>query len=286
MKLIVRKLRYYGLILVFCSLGQYGCQEQCIEIPRAQPPSGERKVLLEEFTGVRCVTCPQGAAEIANLRSIYGGNIIPVAIHAGFFAVMYSDSRFDFKTANGQSLHDWFGAPDGYPSAVINRRLFPGEQSLQLGRNQWAGYVAQELNVVPKVKIFINNQYNESNRNLNITVEVEAQEDLLGTNLRLTVLLKEDNIIDKQADVNAPGGIVPNYVHKYVLREMLTNFDGNFLTNSIRFKEKVTRTFNFTIPESGQDWWKPEDIQVVAFVTEQKTNNPGEVLNAEEKPIK
>jgi hypothetical protein len=271
---------FFGLAI----LTLLSCREKCIDIELVEPRAGDKYVLLEEFTGVRCVTCPQGAAEIANLKSIYGKNLIPIAIHAGFFAVKYPNSRFDFKTAKGQSLHDWFGSPDGYPSAVIDRKVFPGEAGLHLGRNQWANYLAQQLSIIPKVKLNIKTAYNDESRMLNIEVEVEAQEDI-SSDLRLTVLLKEDNMIDIQADVNAPGGLVPQYNHKYVLREILTNFDGNFLTNRMLFRDKVTRSFSFRIPEED-GWWKVQDIQVVAFVTEQISNQPGNVLNAFEKAIK
>lgn len=273
---------FFGAVLL---MAFSACNEPVIDIPLVEPQTGDRYILLEEFTGVRCVTCPQGAAEIANLKSFYGKNLIPVAIHAGFFAVKYPGSRFDLKTTNGQSLHDWFGAPDGYPSAVINRQVFAGESGLHLGRNQWANYIAQQLQVIPKVKLSMSARFEESSRRLEVTVDVEAQEDI-NKDMRLSVLIKEDNIVDVQADVNAPGGLVPQYNHKYVLRDMLTNFDGNFLTNRMRFKEKVSQTLVYQVPVEENGWWKVEDMQIVAFVTEQTSNKPGEVLNALEIPLK
>ena len=273
---------FFGAVLL---MAFSACNEPVIDIPLVEPQTGDRYILLEEFTGVRCVTCPQGAAEIANLKSFYGKNLIPVAIHAGFFAVKYPGSRFDLKTTNGQNLHDWFGAPDGYPSAVINRQVFAGESGLHLGRNQWANYIAQQLQVIPKVKLSMSARFEESSRRLEVTVDVEAQEDI-DKDLRLSVLIKEDNIVDIQADVNAPGGLVPQYNHKYVLRYMLTNFDGNFLTNRMRFKEKVSQTLVYQVPVEENGWWKVEDMQIVAFVTEQTSNKPGEVLNALEIPLK
>ncbi len=224
-------MKIFNIILVaFLCLFFQSCKEEIIDIKLIDYQPGDRYILLEEFTGVRCVTCPQGAAEIANLKSIYGKNLIPIAIHAGFFAFTLPSSKYDFKISKGQQLHDWFGSPDGYPSAVINRNVYSGEPGIHLGRNQWANYINQELLKAPKVKIKITNTYNESTRQLDINVEVEAQQDIINE-LRLTVLLKEDNIIDIQKDTDAPGGEVKDYVHKYVLRDILTNFDGNLLSN-------------------------------------------------------
>jgi hypothetical protein len=277
--------RFNILLVSFVFLIFQSCKEEIIDIKLIDYQPGDRYVLLEEFTGVRCVTCPQGAAEIANLKTIYGKNLIPIAIHAGFFAFTISNSKYDFKITKGQQLHDWFGPPDGYPSAVINRNVYSGQNGIHLGRNQWASYISQELLKAPKVKIKITNTYNESARRLDINVEIEAQQDI-NNELRLTVLLKEDNIIDVQYDRDAPGGIVQDYVHKYVLRDILTNFDGNLLKNKMVFQEKINRNFTYILPSDVDNWWKAGDMQVVAFVSEQNSSAPGSVLNAAEESLK
>jgi hypothetical protein len=272
-----------GLLLV---LVNFSCVEEVIRIPLTPPQTGERNVLIEEFTGVRCVNCPQGTDEIINLQSIYGKNLIAVAIHAGFFSVKYNDSKFDFKTEDGQKIESWLGSPIGYPAAVVNRRSFPGEVGFQTNRQQWAGYIAQEASKAPKVKVAIFPDYNADSRELKMQVEVEAQEDI-NQDLRLTVMLTENNIIDPQANTAAPGGRTTDYVHKHVLRHLLTNFDGNTIGNNIRFREKVSRSFTFTIPdEEALGWWKADDMKIVAFVTQASTSVPGEVLNAAEVSIK
>ena len=96
----------------------------CTEIAPVVPALGDRKVLVEEFTGVRCVNCPAGASELDNLRGIYGDRLVVVSVHAGEFSPPFSDSRFDFRTPEGEALEKRLGAPLGYPTAVINRKQF------------------------------------------------------------------------------------------------------------------------------------------------------------------
>ena len=80
----------------------------CTEIAPVVPALGDRKVLVEEFTGVRCVNCPAGASELENLKGIYGERLVIVSIHAGDFSPPFTDSRFDFRTAEGdaKTLHE------------------------------------------------------------------------------------------------------------------------------------------------------------------------------------
>ena len=46
-----------------------------------KPAAVERSVLIEDFTGQRCVNCPNAADEIAKLHEQYGDAIIAVSIH-------------------------------------------------------------------------------------------------------------------------------------------------------------------------------------------------------------
>lgn len=98
------------------------------------PTNTTKKVLMEEFTGVRCVNCPQAQAEIKNLQTegIFGEDLIVVSYHAGFFSEPYSDSQKDFRTPAGTEILNFLETPIGYPSGVVNRKQFEGERSLQL----------------------------------------------------------------------------------------------------------------------------------------------------------
>ena len=112
------------------------CLSACTEIPPVINPlqgtevepietdSVVQKVLIEELTGVRCVNCPVGTAEVLRLQELLGEQVIAVALHAGSFAIPYDDSQGDFRIPETASLLIYLGSPLGYPSAVINRKLY------------------------------------------------------------------------------------------------------------------------------------------------------------------
>lgn len=260
------------------------CKEISPDYRLVRPQEGQRNILIEEFTGVQCVNCPQGTDEIVNLQGLYGKNLISVAIHAGFFAqAPYSDSKYNFLTQSGQAIENWIGPPLGYPSAVVNRSKFSGENSYQLGRQKWAAYVGQLAQSLPLVDVAAITNFNPVTRELEVSVTVEALADI-NEDIRINVMLTEDNIIDPQANTAAPGGRTTEYRHRHVLRSMLTNFDGNFLAANMKFGDKISKEYKFTLPaESG--WWNAENCHIVAFVTDASTNSPGEVLNATEVSI-
>ncbi len=263
-----------GLLTLFLF---QGCYEDPLRVNLIGGEVAQRKVLIEKFTGVRCVNCPLGADEIENLQGIYGDNVVPISVHAGFFAQKYPDSKFDFKTLVGQELEDWLGRPNGYPSAVINRRKFEGEESIQVQRQSWSAYVTSEIQRNAKARITLLNEYDSSTRLLTVKVFLVSEENI-SSPVRLTVLLTESNIIDPQL---TPAGKVEAYKHKDVLRTLLTNYEGNTVTSSMTKGEIIERSYSIRLPEDGLDWWIPENMKVVVFATESTGQGPGEVLNAE-----
>jgi len=237
----------------------------------------ERQVLIEEFTGVRCVNCPAGAAAIERLMEQHEGRIIAVSIHAGFFARPYQEtSRYDFRTNAGNSLQSYLGEPLGYPTAVVNRRRFEGEPDLQLGQSLWPGYVQQELARPPRLYLDMDVNYNAVSRNLDVTVQLSVAEDIPEEEIRLSLALTEDGIADAQL---TPEGEKPDYLHNHVLRDMITPFDGTPLETPLTSGENRSQRFSYQLPEA----WQTERCHLVAFVHlagEQK-----EVLQAIERGL-
>lgn len=237
-----------------------------------------RQVLIEEFTGVRCVNCPAGSQALQELKEQYGERLVAVSIHAGSFSPPYPDSYDTLRTPTGESILSFLGEPLGYPTAVINRKRFPGGFNLQLGRNVWPGAIAQELETPPVVQLDINPLYNSENRLLEACVTVELLEDLSGQEVFLSVFLAEDKVVDLQL---TPGSSTPdpNYVHKHVFRASLTNFAGNLLQGELSSGTLLQRSFAIEL----LDKWKSEDCSLVAFV--HVGGDTKEVLQAQEAAI-
>ncbi|MFN7117869.1 MAG: Omp28 family outer membrane lipoprotein [Saprospiraceae bacterium] len=260
-KTIYRNLIYSLFLLSFLFTA---CEEIPPTINPVDPNPGgggptPRKVLIEEFSGVRCVNCPAGSEAIENLLTIYKDQLIPISIHAGFFAPPYPDSKYDFRTPDGNNLLSYLTEPLGYPSAVVNRKIFTGEPDIQLGQNQWAGYIAQEAAQAPEVTLTLNSTYNNVNRQLNIEVNIKTLEPIEGSDIRLSVALTETNISDVQL---TPTGRVSDYKHKHVLRDFITNYDGNPVPEIQKDGSTLSKSFTYTLPAN----YMAENCNIIAFV--------------------
>lgn len=242
----------------------------CTEIPPTitplqvgvEPPPADstvKKVLIEELTGVRCVNCPGGTAEVLRLQELLGEQVIAVALHAGSFAIPYEESRGDFRIPETTSLLNYLGSPLGYPSAVINRKLYEGERDLQLSRGLWPLFTSQETQGPATLKIEVNTLFNETSRELRVDVDIEALAAINESILKLSVMLVEDRVADVQL---TPDGKNPDYLHRHNLRDMLTAFNGNSIEPNMVVGDQVSRNYFYTLPTE----WQAEECAIIAFV--------------------
>jgi hypothetical protein len=257
---MVRKHLIAGILAI--GLFTLGCDEEK-RVITPNVPEGSRVMLLEEFTGKGCTNCPKGSREIENLLTQFPDNLIAVSIHAGFFANPdnFPIGQYDLRTEEGEILYSYIGAPVGYPSGSINRTVFGGE--LQLSLNQWASAINQEIQGEPEVEITVHTNYNAATRQLTVETSTIGKLGVDGDEFRISIMLTESGIIDAQDDFEA-GGIVPDYEHNHVLRDMLTPATGEVFANSISVGQIFTHTFTTTLPEN----WDPNHMEVIAFVSE------------------
>ena len=251
-----------NLFLFLVILAVISCEEKPIEIPDFVAPDTERVVLIEEFSGVRCVNCPNGAREIQNLLGLYDGNLVAVSIHAGFFSNPYPESVYDFQTPEGDALETYIGQVLGYPVASVDRKVFDGNDDPMADRAEWASFIQQQLEQDPELNMSINHKYNEQSRQVEITVSFSPRADI-DRDLRLGVIITESGILDYQLDVD---GKHSDYEHNHVLRAYLTDIAGNaigsapYITGASYSSDLV-----FTLPEED-GWWVAENCNIVAFI--------------------
>lgn len=270
-------MKKYQLLPLFAlaSLLFTTCKEKPITIPELSV--GERRVLVEELTGVKCQNCPDGAALLNNLSNQFGENLIVVSIHAaGFYSVPYADNKYDFRTPEGTELANFLGTALGFPAASINRKLVPPETELYLAPGIWTGLIAQELKEEPSLGIFIESDFNPQNRKLEVSVNLAAETALSGEH-RLTVLLTQDSIQDLQLVGTTK---VYDYYHRHVLRTTLTQPTGNVIAEALTPDAVVNKQFSITLPAD----WDAKHCNVIAFV-HHGTNPNKEVLQAVEEHI-
>lgn len=255
-----------SILFVFFAVLMFGCEEIVPPIDLEFTYTG-RRVIVEEFTGVQCVNCPEGSKRLEELSDLHGEFVIPISIHAGSFSDPYPQSLYDFTTTEGDNLEgSLLGPVQGFPAATVNRRFFDNEAELPLTKNKWAGYITQELIQQPKLEVTINNSYDTTSRDLSIAVDLDFSETVTES-VGISIMILEDGVEDYQLTPDKSvysDGKNPYYVHKHILRTMLTDYTGDAISTS-QTKAGASSTFNysFTMPVE----WKASKCEVVAFVS-------------------
>ncbi len=276
--------------IVLCTIVVMGFFVGCDEIPPDVSNPGaslggggstvddqQRNVFVEEFTGFRCVNCPEGSQRIANFIDTYGDRLVAVSIHAGFFSNPYPENKYDFRTNEGNQLLQLLGPEGGYPAATIDRTKFEGDKFL-LDKESWAGYIAQELAVTPKVKIDLKKEYNTSNRKLDLDLDFYIQEDI-ADELRYSVIITESELVDAQLTPESSPGLDLEYVHKHVLRKVYPQYDGQKIDGSTLAGEKLNVKTSITLEND----WDPKHCEVIVIA--QQIGDNIQILQAVQKAI-
>jgi len=262
-------------------LGGQGRQEGLIDttyvLTTVEAPQ-TKKILLEDFTGVRCKNCPLGAAQAASLLATYPDKLIVVGQHSRFLATPY-DGNPDLRAPESQELEDMLAPVLGKPSAAIDRRLFPGQSAiLQPTINTWANLVSQQLSATTPVNLYIETAWDVTNRNLKVTVTLHYTGTETGDN-RLSVMLVEESVTAAQLQ---PDDEVDNdYVQKHVMRTMLTRFNGELLTAERTPGTVIIKEF---LLEDIDAEWNADELTVVALVA--RSGGSFEVLQVDREAVK
>lgn len=222
--------------------------ELLIEVPN---PPMERVVLLEDYTGQMCVNCPKAAAEIDILSEIYGKKMVVVAIHAGPL------STAAMQTDAGNDYYDEFGITYN-PVGLVNRRVY--NKQLTVDYQKWGEAIRDIIWKESGVSISVENNFNESEGMLNLTVNVEKEDNLDIEKLALQLWITENNIIKPQA---MPDGapIDMNYVHNHVLRDAPNGTWGTPLT--FNGNVAVFSLSDYSLKDKGLVL---ENCDIIAFV--------------------
>lgn len=247
-------------LFAFFAILTFGCNEIVAPIDLQITYTG-RRVLVEEFTGVKCVNCPEGSKKLEELVAQHGEYVIPISIHAGFFSNPYDSSLYDFRTPQGTNLvANLLGPVNGYPGATINRTFYPNETELSISLSKWAGYIIQDILQAPKVEVDIAPTYDTTSRQLSVTVDLDFAETVTEP-LGISVVITENNIVDYQLDKD---GLKANYNHKHVLRTMLTNYAGDAIAiGQTKAGSTPSFTYTFTLPAN----WNADNCEIIAFVS-------------------
>ncbi|PSR05141.1 MAG: hypothetical protein BRD50_01760 [Bacteroidetes bacterium SW_11_45_7] len=219
----------------------------------------QKRVVLEEFTGVGCPNCPEADTLIDNFLKKYE-NLIVLGYHdsSSYFTLPYGNER-DLRTDEAKALNNLLSPFTGRPAASIDRKQFSGESNLVLGTGKWANYISQRTQSSTPVNMSLSTRYEDSTRSLSVEVRVHytSPENQLN---RLTIAIIENDIITKQA--LGGGEYDTNYTQKHVLVGTLTNAKGTSLNENLEQGRTIIESYRKELPKE----WVADNCKVVAFV--------------------
>lgn len=240
-----------------------------------------RKVLLEQFSTVKCSNCPAAHKVFDKLLKDKKEDVIWLIHHSGFY-------KDDLTINESVDYIYFYGAVRGYaPAAMLDRSnlakigALNGNYDTALSPVFGMGsdvnkLINERINSPALITVNIDSQFEPADRTLTVSTYGEipagSVDRLKGTDVRLNIYLVEDSIPGLQEGVDG------EYIHNHAIRKVLTDVWGDKIeltTGKYHSKEYI-----FTLPDS----WKERHMRVIAFFANSDQNNPNNapIYNAEE----
>ena len=246
---------------------------QCLVNVAPIPSSFPRKYLMEHFTGDQCGYCPYGMYSMVEYSQKTSTPCIWVSHHYGYNTDEYTISE-SAKIASTCGVQ-------GAPNMAMNRTKITGTSIAfhpgYLVEDGMAETIASKCDTMAEASMKIEHTYDAATHELNVTVK-----GLVGNpdtkEYLLTVLIKENGLIGKQADYywSWKTAGYKEFMHPCVVRDLLTVSQ---LGDTVQVKNQAySKTFTYTVSEK----WVAENCNVVAYITP-LSKKP--VINAEETPL-
>lgn len=230
-------------------------------------PVGEdipKNVLVLEFTGHTCKSCPKAHRTIGQLEEIYGDRVIPVAFHTGYFARTLPGDKFntDFRTPQGMEMEIYFEFAI-YPIGLVDNL----DKSRLSSYSSWPSEAEALMELESVVDLSSTSSFDEETKEVEVKVILKNKVALQGE-IMLAVYLVEDGIVSWQKDEDNDPLDVEDYVHNNVFRTSAGSVWGEGLSDS-----DCSANANVQIVKSMvlDPQWKPENCTVITYLYESET---------------
>ncbi len=237
------------------------------------PSSFPRKYLIEHFTGDQCGYCPYGMYSIMEYSANTTTPCIWVSHHYGY-------NNDEYTIPESAKIGSTCGVK-GAPNMAMNRTKIMGTAIAfhpgYLTEDGMAETIADKCDTTAEASVVIEHTYNAETRQLDVTVSGQVANTEV-TEYLLTVLIKENGLIGKQADYNWSWKTAgyKEFMHPCVVRDLLTVSQ---LGDTVKVENQAySKTFTYTVSEK----WVAANCNVVAYITP-LSKKP--IINAEEKPL-
>ncbi len=238
--------------LLFTGCDDIATDDRFIEVEGVTP---KRAVLLEDFTGQKCMNCPTAHESIDRFIEQYGDAVIPVAVHCGGFGIAPSKRQVGLMQPEGNTYNDRWGINE-WPKGVVNR------SSGALNPEGWASALRAELDKEPRTGIDLSAMLDDEGKNIVVECTLKPLATFDG---RLTVWVVEDGIVARQTMPD--GSTNREYVHNHVFRAVLSDVNGD----AVKLVDGVHQSRSYSAEvrveyQGNKETWNTDNLSIVAFV--------------------
>lgn len=250
--------------------------EDSTYVGQVEAPQNKR-ILIEELSGVTCPNCPQGTTKLEELDAANPGQLSIITIHTGVLTdPIEGKSKQSFQTDDGIKLRSavWTEQGQSKPTAAFDRLLIGngGNKYFVDGYTEWATKIntAKTLHPTTPVNLAVTSKYNESKKQYDIEVTIKYTQAVTGQQA-LHLFLTESKIIDVQ-ELSASNYDMA-YEFNHVFRKAITPAIGGKTFLADKATKEAGRVYIYRTAlkiddtDEKQKFWKPENMKVTAFVS-------------------
>lgn len=180
----------------------------------ATRPLSNRVVVIQEFTGMQCGNCPEGAAKVHEILDAFPYNSIAVSMYPSTPPGLTDPyGTFDFRTQEATTYYNHYNC-DGLPNAI-----FGGTGKSNATPGTWAKSATDAMVKATDVSLAMSTRYDATTREVTIIWESSVDKQHSG-NLNIMFWLTENNLKAPQLDFRLPpnANVNFNYIHNHVFR--------------------------------------------------------------------
>ncbi len=274
-----------GLLLFAASCKEHGVPVDLSEGTQAEDTTyvgpietaQNKRILIEELSGVICPNCPQGTEKLEELDAANPDLLSIVTIHTGVLTdPIEGKSKQSFQTDDGIKLRSqvWGEQGQSKPTAAFDRLLIGngGNKYFVDGYTEWANKISQAKTLHPTtpVNLAVASKYNESKKQYDIEVRVTYTQAVTGQQA-LHLFLTEGKIVDVQELSGSNYDM--SYEFNHVFRKAITPAIGGKAFLADKATKEAGRVYIYRTAlkiddtDEKQKFWKPENMKVTAFVS-------------------
>ena len=238
-------------------------------------------VLLEEYTGHKCINCPLASQKARKLADYYRGKLILMSVHGTSLADPDAKYTLDLRTPEGNQWIIDFAIPY-VPMALIDRAIIGG--AYPVGSDQWAVAVESQMTQAVTTGMKVQATYNDDSKEITANVTAWFKRKLsAGANVCLYII--EDSIEGIQANKDTAAGPTPDINPYYFNETFRASMNGNYgeqLTASVDTTKIYSYSKKFTVTSSD---WNPAMLSLITTITDPSANPRGQIIGVNKVSI-